>query len=268
MMAEPELAARFRIGSVVTTVDAVNGPATLRTSSRARPSRRPLPTGCSSPRRTLLKAASASSPRLLAELSPAAKIIVDEDQREIGVSALPRQPGLTSWSARAVEALVALDRAAHHRRRYGEKLSIRTTSLATITWTCERSCSSPWHQSTASSSTRPVEWSAFAQWLDYIAALKGEDLRMKGIVNVAGEPMTAGMAAGVQHVLHPAGVRLEAWPSSDRRTRLVFIVRGVRSCERTLVKFAAVVRGSACTACAFGGMTMGRILSREENAVH
>jgi G3E family GTPase len=49
---------------------------------------------------------------------------------------------------------------------------------------------------------------------------------------------------GVQHVFHPP-VRLDAWPSADRRTRLVFIVRGIprETIEKTLVKFAGIEPG-------------------------
>ena len=87
-----------------------------------------------------------------------------------------------------------------------------------------------------------MEWSAFARWLDYVAALKGEDLlRFKGLVHLADEPERPLVLHGVQHVFHPP-VRLEAWPSADRRTRLVFIVRNIEreTIARTLVKFAAI----------------------------
>ena len=36
---------------------------------------------------------------------------------------------------------------------------------------------------------------------------------------------------GVQHVMHPA-VKLDRWPSDDRRSRLVFITRRIE--ERTI----------------------------------
>ena len=52
-------------------------------------------------------------------------------------------------------------------------------------------------------------------------------LRMKGIVNVLEDPQRPAVIHGVQHVYH-APVWLEHWPSDDRRTRLVFIGRGLR----------------------------------------
>ena len=87
-----------------------------------------------------------------------------------------------------------------------------------------------------------MDWASFARWLDYIAMLKGEDmLRMKGLVCRADDPARPMVLHGVQHVFHPPA-RLDRWPSADRRTRLVFIVRDIapEAIEHTLVKFAAV----------------------------
>jgi G3E family GTPase len=54
----------------------------------------------------------------------------------------------------------------------------------------------------------------------------GDLLRMKGIVNVAECPERPAVIHGVQHLFHPP-TWLPAWPSPDRRSRLVFIVRGI-----------------------------------------
>ena len=66
-------------------------------------------------------------------------------------------------------------------------------------------------------------------------------LRFKGLVHVTDEPARPLVLHGVQHVFHPPA-RLERWPSADRRTRLVFIVRNIEreTIGRTLVKFAAI----------------------------
>jgi G3E family GTPase len=45
---------------------------------------------------------------------------------------------------------------------------------------------------------------------------------MKGIVHVAEQPETPAIIHGVQNVFHEP-LWLEKWPSSDHRTRLVFI---------------------------------------------
>lgn len=70
----------------------------------------------------------------------------------------------------------------------------------------------------------PIPALAFERWLGILTMFKGADiLRVKGIVNVEGvdRPM---VIHGVQHIFHPP-VRLDAWPSEDRRSRIVFITR-------------------------------------------
>lgn len=72
----------------------------------------------------------------------------------------------------------------------------------------------------------PLQAHAFERWLDILAAFKGADiLRVKGIVNIAGEDRPV-VIHGVQHVFHPP-ILLDQWPSDDRRTRLVFTTRNV-----------------------------------------
>jgi G3E family GTPase len=51
-------------------------------------------------------------------------------------------------------------------------------------------------------------------------------LRVKGLVNVAEEPERPAVIQGVQHLLHTM-TWLPRWPDADRRTRIVFITRGV-----------------------------------------
>jgi G3E family GTPase len=70
----------------------------------------------------------------------------------------------------------------------------------------------------------PLQDTAFDRWIGILTTFKGPDvLRIKGIVNIAGldRPL---VLHGVQHLLHTP-VALNAWPSEDRRTRMVFIVR-------------------------------------------
>jgi G3E family GTPase len=76
----------------------------------------------------------------------------------------------------------------------------------------------------------PLDWGKFALWLGRLRRGRGADLlRVKGILNLAGEPGPVAIH-GVQHVFHPP-VALAAWPDSDRRSRLVFIARDMRRDE-------------------------------------
>jgi len=59
-----------------------------------------------------------------------------------------------------------------------------------------------------------------------VASMRGPDLlRVKAIVHVEGHDRPA-VLHGVQQVFHPVAW-LDAWPSEDRRTRLVFIVQDI-----------------------------------------
>jgi G3E family GTPase len=84
----------------------------------------------------------------------------------------------------------------------------------------------------------PVAWSAFAQMLETLIALRGADLlRVKGFLNVAGcrGPV---LVQVVQHLAHPP-VELASWPDQDHTSRLVFITRNIPESQvRSL--FAAV----------------------------
>ena len=72
----------------------------------------------------------------------------------------------------------------------------------------------------------PLDWMAVSNWLVYLRNTRGEDpLRVKGILNLSGERAPIAIH-GVHHVFHPP-VALPAWPDADRRSRIVFITRGV-----------------------------------------
>ena len=71
----------------------------------------------------------------------------------------------------------------------------------------------------------PLPAIALTLFLETLAEHCGADLlRLKGLVAVAESPDRPAVIHGVQHVFHPP-TWLDAWPSADRRTRLVFIGR-------------------------------------------
>ena len=81
-------------------------------------------------------------------------------------------------------------------------------------------------QSFAMTSDKPVNSHAYNFFLHLLAGSMGADLlRVKGIINVAGEDSPA-VVHGVQHIFHPVQW-LDRWPDEDTRTRLVFIVRNI-----------------------------------------
>jgi G3E family GTPase len=83
----------------------------------------------------------------------------------------------------------------------------------------------------------PLDWTAFGIWLTMLLQARGGDvLRVKGLLDVGLEgPL---LLNGVQHVVHPPE-HLPAWPDEDRRSRIVFIGRGIEreALERSLAAF-------------------------------
>jgi G3E family GTPase len=78
-------------------------------------------------------------------------------------------------------------------------------------------------------SDQPLSWEKLSTWLGRLRHSDGDRLlRVKGILNLTGENAPVAIH-GVHHIFHPP-VLLDAWPDSDHRSRIVFIVRGL---ERT-----------------------------------
>jgi G3E family GTPase len=74
---------------------------------------------------------------------------------------------------------------------------------------------------------KPLCWQGFDQTMAVLTALRGPDLlRVKGLLAIE-ECRGPVVVHFVQHVAHPP-VELEDWPDADRRSRLVFITRGIR----------------------------------------
>ncbi|WP_379071291.1 CobW family GTP-binding protein [Mesorhizobium sp. UC22_110] len=236
LLAEPDLASRYRIAGVVTTVDAVNGPATLERHAEA------TKQVAVADRLIITKADLVDGWKVealqhrLAALAPAAErcLVADAaletllDAETLGDARADR---IAAWFDKAIQAVHDHEHECgphcehhdhdHHHEGHRQHHGIQSYSFVI---------------------DEPVEWATFATWLDYIAVLKGEDLlRLKGLVCVADDIERPLVLHGVQHVFHPP-TRLDSWPSADRRTRLVFIVRDIarETIERTLAKFAGV----------------------------
>ena len=72
----------------------------------------------------------------------------------------------------------------------------------------------------------PLDWLRVNGWLSQLRLSWGDRLlRIKGILNLTEEAAPVAIH-GVHHVFHPPVV-LNAWTDDDRRSRIVFITRGV-----------------------------------------
>jgi len=70
----------------------------------------------------------------------------------------------------------------------------------------------------------PIHWDAFVTWAEIFTQMRGESLlRVKGILNLVGEDAPVAIHA-VQHIFHPPA-SLPAWPSDDHRSKIVFITK-------------------------------------------
>ncbi len=89
----------------------------------------------------------------------------------------------------------------------------------------------------------PFEWLSFTSALELLTTLRGPDLlRLKGIVNVEGEPV---VVQGVQHIFETP-VKMDRWPSEDMDSRLVFIVRNMElDVIRNLFQAVGAIKSSS-----------------------
>ena len=92
----------------------------------------------------------------------------------------------------------------------------------------------------------PLTWPSFEQAMAVLMSLRGPDLlRVKGFVALA-ECRGPVVVHFVQHVAHPP-VELEDWPDDDRRSRLVFVTRGLarKPVAQLFASVAAFAAGGA-----------------------
>ncbi len=90
---------------------------------------------------------------------------------------------------------------------------------------------------------QPLPWQAVTSALDALVSYRGPDmLRLKGILNVEGSDKPV-VVHGVQHVFHPPAM-LDEWPDADRRSKLVFITRNIErgTIERLFAAFTEQAR--------------------------
>jgi G3E family GTPase len=85
--------------------------------------------------------------------------------------------------------------------------------------------------------TEPLHWLTLEHWIQQLTRLRGKDLlRVKGIAYTYETELPV-IIQGVQHIFQPPAT-LEAWPTEERRTQIVFITRNIEKnvVERLLSK--------------------------------
>jgi len=208
LMMDPVLSQRYRLGTVLCTVDAVLGMQSLEQHPEAL-AQLAAADEVWLTKLDLLPDASATAPLLqcLAQLNPAARVRqADRSDVEYLLALLRRQllmPGP--------------DAAAPGHSHFYHPVAAESDPPAHLSDV----------QSFVLVRHEPLDLEGFAQWLDLVVASQGEKLlRFKGLVQTAQSPGTPMVVHAVQHLFHPPEY-LPAWPSEDHRTRLVFITRGM-----------------------------------------
>ena len=199
VQADPVLKHHFRLGNVITTVDAVNGlgrPESIKQVAMA-------------DRLVLTKADIAEAATVevltaeLRALNPDAPLLIAAEER-IDAAAL-----IGDRFRSSLLAVPAVQQSSH-----GSVHSFSLTFDGALNWTM------------------------FGIWLTMLLHRHGTAvLRVKGILNVEGSP-TPVAVHGVQHLVHPP-IHMAAWPDENRHSRLVFIVDGLEreAIERSLAAF-------------------------------
>ncbi|MFA5122627.1 GTP-binding protein [Zavarzinia sp.] len=216
LMADPLVAARYRLDGVIATVDAVNGAATLDEHEEA------VKQAAVADRLLLTKTDLADAATVdalkarLAALNPAAPVIVVEQGAldpalvlDVGLyDAATKSVDVARWLK--AEAYAEHDHGHHHDHDHHDHHdpNRHDARIAAFCFTIDR----------------PIDPFAFESWLNVLTSFRGPNLlRIKGIVNLAGHERPVAIH-GVQHLFHPA-VELPAWPDEDRTSRIVFITR-------------------------------------------
>ena len=227
VMAEPVIRHHFRLGNVIATVDAVNGEAQLDRYAES------LKQAAVADRIVITKNDLAASNLVeslrqrLGRLNPGARVIetaprVPLDAEELLTRDLydldTKREEIRAWLAAEMQISDRRAEAHDHDDVNRHDADIHAFCLAFA---------------------QPLDWTAFGIWLTMLLHSRGNDvLRVKGMLNV-GEGAGPVVIHGVQHLVHPPE-HLPDWPDDDRRSRIVFIVRGIarESVERSLAAFS------------------------------
>ena len=223
----------YRLGSIITTVDAVNGLKQLKRRSES------VKQASVADRIVLTKtdiADAAGTERLrvkLKRLNPSAELI-EAVNGEVDVKRLLRADIYDARTKGAeVRRWLAAEEQNDSDHHHSHDVNRHDEHIRTFTLIFDEA----------------LDWTAFGIWLTMLLHAHGEKvLRVKGILNVKGVEAPV-VINGVQHVVHPP-MHLKAWPDDDHRSRIVFIVDDIEQdlIERSLAAFNAAAAADEATA--------------------
>ncbi len=227
-LSDPTLAGLYRIGAVVATVDAVNGPGTLdnhvESVRQVALADRILLTKLDLVDQAEAATAERTLTARLNRLNPAAKISRIDDPA-LTIAAVLRGDGFDPADPKG-DARAWLNAAAYephgHDHDHGQDHDhhdhahdhdhhgLHDRDIASFCFIREQ----------------PIPREALRLLLDALQQNLGPNLlRVKGIIQIAEEPDRPAVIQGAQHLLHNLSW-LERWPDADHRSKLVFITQG------------------------------------------
>lgn len=201
LLNDPELRHHYRLGAVLTTVDAVNGPGDLARREEA-----------------------------WKQVAVADRVLISKDDLATPAATQALRARLAAINPRAMlgraaEADAGLLQAADVYDPQAHPADIAD-------WLGGRAPAAHAHHHGAPYVAvnvvleEGIDWTAFGLWLTMLLHVHGNRiLRVKGLLNVLGSA-TPVVVNGVQHLVHPP-FHLARWPDADRRSRLVFITEGL-----------------------------------------
>jgi G3E family GTPase len=202
LMTDASITDRLALGSVVTTVDAVNGAATL---AREEISQKQVAVADRIVLTKLDLAGPASEIRLRLELLNAGAPVLTADHGRIDAQRA-FDAGRYDPRSKSTDVAAWLAHEAHGHAHHRHDADIVAYAITR---------------------REPIRAVALTLFLEALTEHCGNDmLRLKGIVNILESPDRPAVIHGVQHVFH-APVWLDRWPSDDRNSRIVFITRRV-----------------------------------------
>jgi G3E family GTPase len=242
LMTDEFIASRYRLDGVITTVDAVNGMSTLDQHLEA------VQQAAVADRLLLTKSDLADPAQLqllqqrLKTLNPGAPQLLPEQGKIAPLELLnaglfksgEKTPDVERWLNEQAfsDDHEAHDHAHHEHHEHGHQHAHEEHHHHDVNRHDDHI------RAFCFSFEQPIDPQLFDEWLSLLVGFKGPNiLRIKGIVNLIGEDKPV-VIHGVQHIFHPT-VSLPAWPSEDRRTRIVFITRDIEQAtiERSFAAF-------------------------------
>jgi G3E family GTPase len=222
LLAEPVLRHHFRLGNIITTVDALNGALHL-----------------------------AENPEAARQVAVADRLVITKTDLADPDAVAELQAELRRLNPSAPIRDAIRDRCAPDDLMASDVYDPSTKSAEVRHWLDEEAhrVAAQAHRHDRNRHARdihafcvafdhPLDWTAFGIWLTMLLHTHGQSvLRVKGILNVV-DVATPVVIHGVQHVVHPPA-HLTRWPDGDSRSRIVFIVRGLdqSAIERSLAAF-------------------------------